>query len=218
MFVKPDLSRLIEITFGKAWFRIDDDIVKAMEPLQSTLARAQNAVRFAWFSDANAEVMHCTKLEAVRVRAGFFRAALAEFVSMEDVLKIDLESLGNAKPALRLNESPNPILHMFRELRNYEIHLKQSPFSHKERDMLWGHIKNPADASPLRISIWILDGISLESFSQLANAKRYTREELCKFVDWLNQEQAEWGIQQLFLNAVEDYCRELIQAFLSNRR
>ncbi len=80
--------------------------------------------------------------------------------------------------------------------------------------MLQGHIEHPADAMPLRVSIWILDDINVESFSLLQNAKRYTYEERCKFVDWLNQSQAVWGIQQLFLIAVEDYCRELIHTFL----
>ena len=215
MFVKPDFSRLPEITHVNSWFFcIDDDIVKAMEPLEHALARAQTAVRFAWFSEGNAELIRCSELEAVRLRAGFFRAALAEFVSIEDILRVDLTALGNRKEPLRLNETPNPILHIFRELRNHEIHLKHSPFFREERDMFQGHIEHPADARLVRISIWILDDISVESFSLLQNAKRYTCEERGRFVDWLNQSQAVWGIQQLFLMAVEDYCRELIRAFL----
>jgi hypothetical protein len=215
MFVKPDFSRLPEITHVNSWFFcIDDDIVKAMEPLEHALARAQNAVRFAWFSEGSAERMQCSELEAVRLRAGFFRAALAEFVSMEDILEVDLPTLKNLKLPWKLNETPNPILHIFRELRNHEIHLRHSPFFREERDMLHGHIEHPADARLVRVSIWILDDISVESFSLLQNAKRYTYEERGRFVDWLNQSQAVWGVQPLFLIAVEDYCRELIHTFL----
>jgi hypothetical protein len=55
----------------------------------------------------------------------------------------------------------------------------------------------------------------VESFSQLNNVKRnYPYEECCKLVGWLNESQTVWGIQQLFLIAVEDYCRELIHMFL----
>jgi hypothetical protein len=216
MFVKPDLSRLPQIISRNAWFFcINEDIVKAMEPLEHALARAQNAVRFAWFSEGGAERMRCSELEAERLRAGFFRAALAEFVSIEDILKVDFMALGNTKQALKLNETPNPILHIFRELRNHEIHLKHSSFFREERDMLWGNIEHPADARLVRISIWILDDFTVESFLQLNNVKRnYIYEECCKLVGWLNESQAVWGIQQLFLIAVEDYCRELIRTFL----
>ena len=53
-----------------------------------------------------------------------FRAALAEFVSIEDILPLDLTARGITKQRLRLNETPNPHLHVFRELRNHEIHLR----------------------------------------------------------------------------------------------
>jgi len=216
MSVKPDLSRFPEITHVNAWFFcIDNDIVKAIEPLRHASERAQNAVRFAWFSEASAELMRLSELETERLRPGFFRAALAEFVSIEDILKVDLSMLGITKQPLRLNETPKPHLHVFRELRNQEIHLRQSPLSREERDMFWGRIEHPEEATLRRISIWILDGITVESFSQLKNVKRhYNHEERCKLVDWLNQSQAVWGIQRLFLIAAEDYCRELIRTFL----
>ena len=73
MSVKPDLSRFPEITHVNAWFFcIDDDIVKAMEPLGHALERAQNAVRFAWFSEGDARLMHCLEPEEDHLRAGFF--------------------------------------------------------------------------------------------------------------------------------------------------
>ena len=81
--------------------------------------------------------------------------------------------------------------------------------------MFWGRIEHPEEATLRRVSIWILDSITVESFSQLHNVKRnYNDEEVCKLIDWLNQFQAMWGIQRLFLIAVEDYCRELIRKFL----
>src|SRR4051794_35302842 len=102
MSVKPDLSRFPEITHVNAWFfGIDDDIVKAMEPLGHALERAQNAVRFAWFSEGDARLMHCLEPEEDRLRAGFFRAALAEFVSIEDLLPLDLTARGITKQRLR---------------------------------------------------------------------------------------------------------------------
>jgi hypothetical protein len=207
MPVKPDLSRFPEISHVNAWFFcIDDGIVKAMAPLGYALERAQNAVKFARFSQGSADLMRCTEPEADCLRAGFFRAALTEFVSIEDILPLDLTARGIAKQQLRLNETPKPHLHVFRELRNHEIHLRQSSLSREERDMFWGRIEHPEAATLRRVPIWLLDGITVASFSQLHNVKRnYNHEEVCKLVDWLNQSQAVWGIQQLFLVAVEDY-------------
>jgi hypothetical protein len=217
MFVKPDLSTFPELRYGRAWFHLDEDLVKAMQPLCRALTRAQNAVRFAWFSEGDAELMRCRETEAHHLREGFLRAALAEFVSMEDVLKLDLSTLGISAPPLRLNQTPKPILHLFRELRNHEIHLRQSSLSVTQKDALWGHIERPAEARPLRISIWTLEGVTFESFLELRNARLYTKAEISCFVGWFNKGQAAWGIQQLLLIAIEEYCRELVHAYLAAR-
>ena len=80
--------------------------------------------------------------------------------------------------------------------------------------MWWGRVEHPEEATLRRVSVWLLGDITVESFSQLRNATHYTHEERRRLVDWLNQSQAVWGIQQLFLITVEDYCRELIHTFL----
>jgi len=98
MFVHPDFTRLPEIPYVNGmFFCIDDSLVTAMESLKHALARAQNAVKFAWFSDGDAGLMRCPEPDADRLRAGFFRAALAEFVSIEEILPLDLTALGMTK-------------------------------------------------------------------------------------------------------------------------
>ncbi len=74
------------------------------------------------------------------LREGFFRAALTELVSIEDILHLDLSALGISKPSLKLNHTTNPLLHLFRELRNHEIHLQHNSLSAKDKDVLWGNI------------------------------------------------------------------------------
>ncbi len=75
--------------------------------------------------------------------------------------------------------------------------------------------KRPSEATPLRISIFSLEGVTIKSFSQLNNARRYTPTEIHCLVDWFNKSQAKWGIQELLLTAVEEYCRELVSFYLN---
>jgi hypothetical protein len=146
------------------------------------------------------------------VREGLMRAALTEFVSIEDVLQLDLQDLGLHQSPLRLNDTDRPLLHIFRELRNHEVHLRHGRLRSISRDVSWGHYDRQEEATPLTIELWLLDGVTAESFGTLRNARAYGEADIRRMVELFNFAQAEWGIQDLFLNAVEEYCCLLADA------
>ena len=59
-----------------------------MQSLNRVLARAHNSAKFTHYSCGDTKLMQCSKDEAKHLPEGFLRAALAEFASMEDVLKL----------------------------------------------------------------------------------------------------------------------------------
>lgn len=204
-----DFTLLPSVSFGHAFMRIDDDIAAGISSLTRSSERASNAVRFAYWAGATADVLRCSESEVQQLREGCFRAALTEFASMEEVQVHDYKDHSITRAALRLNETSNPLLHLFRELRNLEVHLRHSELRSVSKDVLWGHIDRPDEATAHTISIWILDNVTPQSFGLLRNAKSYTPAQIDQMISWLNAAQGQWGIQEIFLLAVEEYCRLL---------
>ncbi len=206
-----DFQLLPSVNCGHAFMRLDDNIAAGIASLTKLSERASNAVRFAYWAGGTSEILRCPESEVQQLREGCFRAALTEFASMEEVQVLDYKDRGASRMPLKLNETSNPLLHLFRELRNLEVHLRHSELRSVPKDVLWGHKDRPAEATALTISIWILDGVTPQSFGLLRNAKHYTSDQIVQMVSWLNTTQEQWGIQEVFLLAVEEYCRLLKQ-------
>jgi hypothetical protein len=204
-----DFSLLPKLTHGRAFMRLDDGVVAGIASLRRVSERASNAIRFIYWAGAKSEVLRCTDSEAQQLREGCFRAALTEFASIEEVQLLDYAELGISRSPLRLNDTANPLLHAFREMRNLEVHLRQSALRSRPKDVLWGHMSQPSEATPITISIWTAEALTPQAFSLLRNARNYTSDQVTKMVSWVNAAQSEWGIQEVFLLAVEEYCRLL---------
>ena len=204
-----DFRLLPSVNFSRTFMRMDDDVAAGISSLTRLSERANNAVRFAYWAGGTSEVLRCPESEVQQLREGCFRAALTEFVSMEEVQVLDYKDHGISRTPLKLNETSNPLLHLFRELRNLEVHLRHSELRSVSKDVLWGHMDRPEEATALTISIWILDDVTPRSFGLLRNAKFYTPAQIEQMISWLNATQQQWGIQEIFLLAIEDYCRLL---------
>ncbi|MHB1084851.1 MAG: hypothetical protein ACYCZA_08420 [Thiobacillus sp.] len=202
-----DFSLLPSVSYGRAFMRLDDDVAAGVASLTRLSERASNAIRFAYWAGGTSEDLRCPEPEVQHLREGCFRAALTEFASMEDVQVLDYKDCGIARTPLKLNETSNPLLHLFRELRNLEVHLRHSELRSVQKNALWGHKDRPDEATKGIQEIWILDGVTPQSFGMLRNAKHYTSNQIDQMISWLNATQEQWGIQEVFLLAVEEYCR-----------
>jgi hypothetical protein len=166
-----DFKSLPRIESCRVFMQLDQDAALGIKTFQRLFERASNAVRFAYWSMGSAETLRCPESEAKQLREGCFRAALTEFASMEEVQQLDYKEHGLARKPLKLNATSSPLLHLFRELRNLEVHLRHSEFQKVSKDFLWGQKVRPSEASPVTISIWTLDGVTPESFGLLNNGK-----------------------------------------------
>lgn len=202
-----DFRLLPSVSYGRASMRLDDDVAARVASLTRLSERASNAVRFAYWAGGTSDVLRCPGSEVQQLREGCFRAALTEFTSMEEVQVLDYKDRNIARMPLKLNETSNPLLHLFRELRNLEVHLRHSELRSVQKDVLWGHRDRPDEATKGIMEIWILDGVTPQSFGMLWNAKHYTPNQIDQMISWLNATQEQWGIQEVFLLAVEEYCR-----------
>src|SRR4051812_1256650 len=114
-----DFNLLPNLTWGAILIRIDPDLESPLSLLPRTLARARGAIVFASRTKSAEE-------EGLDVKESYLRAALGQYASMEDTLPRDMRQVGITGRSYRVRDSANALLHMIRELRNLEIHLRSS--------------------------------------------------------------------------------------------
>lgn len=210
----PDLSLLTTWTHSHAWYRLDEEVATSLQALPCASARIQNSIKFLQFSAGGEQLLQAPAEDMPRLREGFLRAALTELVSVEDVLPLDLATGSSARRTLRMNDSPLPLLHLVRELRNHELHLYNNPLSTFSTELLWGHVDRPSEARPLTVTEFVLEGITPASFAALRNARSYTQAEIEAMVGWFDKTQRTWGVQEVLLRAANDYAAELCREFV----
>jgi len=55
--------------------------------------------------------------------------------------------------------------------------------------------------------------IKVSDFNDLDNAKYYNEEEIIIMLDWFEQAQNEWGINEIIFRAVNYFCMEIIEFY-----
>jgi hypothetical protein len=200
-----DLQQLVRVDRGHVFLRLDKDVEDGLRIFPEVRDRLLNALYFCGCIESDTEN---------RLRSGYLRAALAELVSVEDTL-YRLQRRNELPGGVRrLNHSSNPLLHIVRELRNLEIHLRSSTLDSEKRELLWGHVDRPEDATPVSWTIWWLDDLDLQAFEALYNFKRYDRAAFAKALAWFDEAQRQWGISELVLRAIKEYARELYESYV----
>jgi hypothetical protein len=209
---KPiDLALLPNIGYAHMWLTLDEAAANGIRGLRRALERINDTTRLLWLSDADQKTLAVRSNELGPLREGLLRAALAELFSVEDVLRLDLKELRRNDSVLKMNDTILPHVHFIRELRTHELHLYHSPLTGFQRDLLWGNMAKPKDARPIKIELWRLDGVTVQSFGKLDNAKYYTADQQRAMVDWFNDAQGQWGVQEVVLR-VANACAEALGA------
>jgi hypothetical protein len=203
-----DFSLLPEINSGHTFASLDSSIVSKLSVLPETVVRAESAASFFALSPKFKWTPQSPETDDNFKSEAFIRASLAEFVSMEDTLPRDLKRIQSKAGPIKLNMSKNPMLHIIRELRNLEIHVRTSRVGTFDHAILIGKDEIPSDRSAR-----FLEDISVESFANLRNAKHYRPEDLQAMVEWMNRSQRIFGISEIIFRAIEAFSLEIIQKY-----
>ncbi|HHD2903450.1 TPA: hypothetical protein ACNZ7M_003748 [Enterobacter kobei] len=125
------------------------------------------------------------------------RAALCEWVAIEEYISITCPDYKGTW----FNEyvHSNPILHMLKLLRNFNVHIDSSRLEIESiRVMLPFDKNNEYDLDKAYIS-----NVSVDSLEKLHGARKYIPH-LPKMVDIFNEQQREWGISELIIKCTLD--------------
>ena len=143
-----DFSLLPTLEVGHAWFQLDDHVKSALAVFPNVLIRAECALRFVIM---RLDYLKSDPNKAEQMRDACLRAALAEFVSMQDMLSYDLKAAKVKGSSFRCNHSRNPLLHIIHELRNLHIHLQPVTSLVSKRTVFWGDSSKPPEAHQIDI-------------------------------------------------------------------
>lgn len=176
---------------------LGSELHDALSTIPQTRNRAKCAIAFA--TDMKDDKLH------LWMREGYLRAALAEFVSMEEALKREVQEADWR----RANHSANPLLHIIRELRNLEVHLRSGPMSSARKAFMCEDRTMPDGWHHLDLTVWSIQRVTVQEFTQLVNAKRYNQSDIASMLDWFNDAQQQCGVGELVEQATKTFASEI---------
>jgi hypothetical protein len=202
-----DFSLLPNLDIGSMFGGLRDELTKPIKSLHRALSRLETAEHAACKSTQNVED------RTLDQRAAYMRWASVDLVSASELLPLDLGELKLKRPPHTLSRSKSPLIHLVKEFRNLEVHLRPSKLSQSAINVLWGD-PDPAKAhAEFDMQIWLVTDFDVKAFKQLKNATRYESRDLVKMIDWFNDAQRRWGAGDLIKRAIQTYCKELKDAY-----
>ena len=192
MTISMDFNNLSTIDRGHVVLTLDDSIKESLGVRPEILDRIENSLEFiSKIGGDNKD----------RFRCGLIRAALSELFSIEDIQQ--------TRHKHRLNTSRQPLLCVVRELRNVQIHLSSAILDDEKRQILWGDIANPEEATAGKRAIRWIDNISIGDFEQLRYFPNYNLDDFVQALRWFDDNQRKWGIVEVLFRAISQYGREM---------
>lgn len=129
----------------------------------------------------------------------YTRAALAEFSGIDELIENNFENL--KRNDYLIYKQRNPLFHIMKLLRNYNIHVAESTICDKQINV----------ALPLRpqevfeIKASHISNLSAESLKKLNSAKDYSISELQKMIEHFDNAQHKFGVSDLLITGVVLY-------------
>lgn len=216
MIYQIDYSKLPDLSSCRLRYAMDEKIFTNLNKMPFVQERALNSIRFCWLMQNIEYYLSIRGKELMSFRQGLLRAALAEFVSIEEILKKEIKHSIIQKKVLSIRDSQNPLLHIIRELRNFELHLNSSRMNSNNIIMFWGRKTEPEVINETELQVWTIDNLTVEGISELRNYSRYQKADIEKIINWFNDAQQKWGVHYLIFLAVELFCEEIINFYSIN--
>ena len=179
----------------------------ALRGLPRVYQRSVAALRFLQQMD-NPTLVSDEDREIMQV--AYLRAALMEFVAMEEVLQRDLGERGFDEKQLKMEETENAMLILLRELRHLQLHIVTTTFARENRPAVYGEGESRVE---ITFKISIVPSSDLHEIKQLKNAKRYDPAELDAAINWLNEAQLNWGIGDVLQRGIQAYADLVINRY-----
>jgi hypothetical protein len=190
-----DIRKLTEFLAPGAFMRIDPAIEPYLLGKEETCERVEGCVLFCWHLQ---NTLSTTDDELDKQRK-YLRAALAEYASIDEAAKLDL---GDAAP--KMIDLDDPRVHVVRLLRHANVHLSASDIRTIDKPASWN---GPNGRQDFTFSVNFIPDI--ECIRATDQATKYAPSDLAAMINWIDQEQRRWGIENVIIRAAEQYLTHL---------
>lgn len=144
------------------------------------------------------------------MEVAYLRAALMEYVAMEEVLPADLAARGKGEIPLKIVDTENAMLIILRELRHLQLHVVNSVFLSESKAAV---LRGFGRELETEVTIETVPMEELMRIKELRNASRYDGAELDAAIEWFSRTQTQWGIGDVVQAGVQRYAELLIQEY-----
>lgn len=186
------------------FYSLDDDVDLRLRGLPETYARCNAALRFMSNINGDVDQMRVRRDELESMRVAYLRAALMEFVGMEDSLIYEV-----GRDCLRISNTRNAMLVALRELRNVQIHLVRSELLSNSHPVVFSHLDKERTGEYTALTIPRAD-LELLKNDQRGSIRHYHREDFQRAVEWLNEAQQRWGISEVVMHGIWTYASAIV--------
>ncbi|MDD5333822.1 MAG: hypothetical protein PHS32_08745 [Rhodoferax sp.] len=179
--------------------KISPEVEKEIEVFPEVHERIKGCVAFCH------QIGQGHQSDEIDQRRKYLRAALAEFVSLEDAAKIDCPqgSVSGSSGILSLDDAR---LHTVRLLRHANVHLSACTIDKTSRPASWN---GPGGVVDFDYTVFFIPNIR-DSIVATRQANKYSPSDIDAMIRWIEKEQMEWGIGHLILKSAELFAAEFL--------
>lgn len=187
-------------------FSLPSAVDVRLRALPAVYARCNAALRFnSWVGD-DAQGLGVREEELPSMSAACLRAALMEYVGMEEALLTDLPS--GAVP-MSIRDTRNAMLIVLKELRNVQVHLVRTTLQSAKRAsfFLFRGERHEHEFTALTIP-----RTDIERIKDSRNSAPFVKADYDDAVEWLVGAQEHWGITEVVMHGIWEYARAIVEA------
>jgi hypothetical protein len=190
-----DKNTLLPFEAPSVFMKIEPQLSYWLKSYLQTNERVSSCVRFC-YNIAHGDFDDSDEFE----RRKYLRAALSEFVSIEEVIKDDFD--GPMPKILSLNDGR---LHVLRLLRHANTHGAATNIRKFTRRVVW-----PGPDEEIEFDYTGYCVVKVENEIKKSDQwSKYSESDFRAMVSWLEEDQENWGIQNSIVRAAEEYVRQL---------
>jgi hypothetical protein len=184
----------------------------ALRQLPNAYERAVAALRFRQCIGGDKDALGVSEDHVHIMQVAYLRAALMEYVAIEEVLPLDLVMRGFGEEPLRILDTGNAMLILLRELRHLQLHLVNTAFRSTSRSAVL-RTKDKVEEFETKLTILTIPTADLRQLKTLRNATRFDPDELDAAISWFIHSQSQWGIGDVMQSGIQVYAAEVVQRY-----
>lgn len=191
--MKLDFENHIRVEHGYFLFPLPDEKYKALpEVYDKTCAVTYMASKIESEPDKH-------KVPCKPIVEAYIRAALSELIALEEFILDEYHDIDQL--LFKIYKTTDPILHMIKLLRNYNIHVSSSMVSQKSMRVRSLNEKIPE----FDIEVAYISNLNFEAIRNLRSSKDYTDDQLRRMLDIFEEQQNVFGISTLLIKVALSY-------------